>query len=346
VNARAEGERVEPPLNVLLVGGTGFLGRHIAYRFTAAGHRVTTISRGMREAPEGCESIVADRRDRAAIAAALEGRRWDFTVDLAAYDAPDVESLLLVPYAALGRYVLISTGQVYLVTEGAEPPFREEDSARPLIPEPEAGTYAYGNWKYGVGKRRAEGALLTLRASHGVRALILRLPILQGEHDSSLRLWAWIERMLDGGPLLLPDGGKRPTRHLFAGDVAHLLVRIAGTPPPRDITYNLAQPDIPSLRELLERVAKILGKQPEWVEIGWDEMIAAGISPGTLPYTSRWASVLDPARAAAEWGFYGTRTEEYLPRVVRWHLDHRPKSDEFYRERDKERAIAASRASR
>ena len=329
---------------ILLVGGAGFLGRHVARAFRAAGHAVTVISRGRRPAPEGSEALVADRRDVPSLSAVLEGRRWDFTVDLTAFDAEDIEKLLLVPYSALGRYVMISTGQVYLVTESQNFPYREPDSEGRVRPEPEPpGSYDHASWAYGVGKRRAESAVITLRASHGVRAVILRLPILQGEGDGSLRLWGWMERLLDGGPLLMPDGGSRLTRHLWAEDVARALVALAGGPSPREAIYNLAQPDLVSLRELIERVAMILGVTPAFVDVAWSELEAAGLPPDFLPYAGRWASVLDPSRAAAEWGFTPTRLDEYLPRVVRAHLEHRPaESHPGYEHRPREREIAES----
>lgn len=329
------------PSRILLVGGAGFLGRHVARAFRASGHLVTVISRGSRPAPEGCEALIADRREVQSLSAVLEGRRWDFTVDLTAYDAEDIEKLLLVPYSALGRYTMISSGQVYMVTESASFPYREPDSEMRVKPEPDPGTYDHASWSYGVGKRRAESAVTTLRASHGVRAVVLRLPILQGEGDGSLRLWAWMERLLDGGPLLMPDGGARLTRHLWAEDVARALVHLAEGPAPREAIYNLAQPDVVSLRELIERVAMILGVTPSLVDVTLSELEAAGLPPDFVPYAGHWASVLDPSRAAAEWGFTPTRLDEYLPRVVRAHLEHRPAaSHPGYAHRERERSLA------
>ena len=330
-------------LDVLLIGGSGFLGHHVASALRAEGHRVSVMTRGRSGLPEGVEGLSADRADRASLAAALEGRRFDLTVDFLVYDAADVEALLFVPYAALGRYVMISTGQVYLVSEGSKPPFREDDVEGPVRPEPETGEYDRASWRYGTGKRRAERTLLGLRGSHGVRSTILRLPIVQGEGDGSLRLWAYLERMLDGGPLVLPDGGTQTARFVHAGDVGRAIARLA-VDPPRAAVYNLAQPDAIPLRDFLERVAKAAHLEPRFVDAAWAECRAAGLDEAFSPYAGKWRSVLDPSRIATEWGFVAARTEDYLPGVVRWHLERKPASHAGYALRSEELALAGRSA--
>jgi nucleoside-diphosphate-sugar epimerase len=197
-----------------------------------------------------------------------------------------------------------------------------------------------------VGKRRAEQSLRALRASHGVRATILRLPIVQGEGDGTLRLWAWLERMLDGGRVPLPDAGERLTRFVHAGDVGRVLLRLLDGPPPREIAYNLAQPDVLPLREFLERVARAAGVMARFVDLPWDELESAGIARSSLPYAGRWVSVLDPSLAAAELGFACSRVDEYLPGVVRWHLENRPaRSHSGYAQRALELELAARRTT-
>jgi nucleoside-diphosphate-sugar epimerase len=329
-------------MEVLLVGGSGFMGRHVAHALLAAGHAVTVLARGRREAPAGAATLVAERGDPASLAAALENRRFDVTIDFLVYDAVDVERLLLVPYAALGRYFMISSGQVYLVAEGGEPPYREEDAERNVRAEPAAGTRDHNNWIYGLGKRRAEKALMALRGTHGVRGVAMRLPIVQGEGDGSLRLWAYLERMLDGAPLVVPDGGKRLTRYLYAGDLARVLAQLVESPTPRNAAYNLAQPEVVPLREFLERVALAAMLKPQLVDASWEECRAAGLDEEFSPFAGPWTSVLDPSRAAAEWGFLGTRLDDYLPQVVSWHLEHRPEtSHPGYAQRPRERELAA-----
>ncbi|MEO5987584.1 MAG: NAD-dependent epimerase/dehydratase family protein [Candidatus Eisenbacteria bacterium] len=331
-----------PALEVLLLGGSGLLSGAAASAFVAAGHHVTVLTRGERPLPNGVLAITGDRRERSSLAAALKGRRFDFTADFLAFDAADVEMLFHEPYASLGRYAMISTGQVYLVTERAAPPWREAEADRPVIPEPEAGTRAHANWVYGVGKRRAEASLRRLRRSHGVRAVSLRLPVVQGEADHSRRLWAYLERMLDGGPVLLPEGGHEPVRFVYAGDVANALVALAQGEPAETSEYNLAQPDEPTLREFLERVAALAGVAPRFVDVSTAQLEAAGLEPSASPYSGPWCSRPDPARAVHEWGFRARRSDEYLPSVVRAHLQQpRGPSHPGYSQRAEELAQAA-----
>lgn len=331
-------------LSVLLVGGGGFIGSHVSEALRHAGHAVTILSRsgGTRHPDE--RSIAADRRDREALARALDGLRFDLTVDLAAWDDVDVERLLTVPYAALGRIVLISSGQSCLVTT-APAPYREQHAESPLIPEPAPGTADHAQWRYGVGKRRAERALLVLRDSHGVRAVVLRLPVVLGERDVSLRTWAYVERLLDGGPLLVPGGGRQPVRFVDAADVGRAVARIAEQPP-RSSVYHLAQPDVLPLHDVLACMADCVGMSARIVDVAEPELEAAGLDRSCSPWSGRWVSVLDPSLAVAEWGFEAKRLAEYMPRVVRDLLEHRPDASHpgfARRARERELAAAATR---
>src|SRR5204863_5549608 len=108
---------MSPARRVLVLGGSGFVGSHAVRALLAGGWEVTSLSRSGGSPAPGAVSLRADRRDVASLTQALEGERFDATLDCCAYDSADVERLWLVPHAALGRYTLISSGQVYLVTE-------------------------------------------------------------------------------------------------------------------------------------------------------------------------------------------------------------------------------------
>jgi nucleoside-diphosphate-sugar epimerase len=208
------------------------------------------------------------------------------------------------------------------------------------MPEPSPSSPDHREWAYGIGKRRAESAMLALRA-YGVRSVVLRPPVLIGEGDTSLRLWAYLERLVDGGPLLLPDGGASPLRFLHPGDVGRVILGFVESGLPGGPVYNLAQPDLVTLRSIIEAIAAAAGITPRLVDVPLGEIEGSGIARVFSPYSGPWVSVLDPERARSEWGFVGTPMADYLPAVVRWHLANRPTSSHAgYRHRARERELA------
>jgi nucleoside-diphosphate-sugar epimerase len=337
---------MERPGKVLLLGGSGLLSGAALEAFLADGREVTVLTRGERPLParRRLTALKGDRHDAASLAAALQGKSFDFTADFLAYDAADVERLLAVPGFSPGRLVMISSGQVYLVGRDQRPPFREEAAAAPAIPEPEKGTRDWHNWVYGMGKRAAEEALLRLGQRRGLQTLALRLPVVQGEKDweNSRRLWAWLERMKDGGPVLLPDGGETPVRFVYAGDAASALLRLASMPAwPGLPALNLAQPGETPLKEFLEFAAACAGLKPRFVPVTEAQLAAAGLDGSIAPYWGRWCSRPDPAAAFAL-GLTARGPQYYLASVVAAHMSAAGAlSHEGYARRPEEVALAA-----
>src|SRR6185295_9184357 len=103
-------------LSVLVVGGSGLLGGPATRALLARGHEVTVLSRGTRAAPEGATHRVADRSNPSALAGALAERRFDVVLDLLAYDGRDVARLFATTGFEVGHYLMVSSGQVYLVS--------------------------------------------------------------------------------------------------------------------------------------------------------------------------------------------------------------------------------------
>lgn len=331
-------------LRVLVVGGSGLMGAPAVRALLARGHDVSVLTRGTRPTPPGTTTLVADRGDPAALAAALAGRRFDVVLDLLAYDGADVARLFAAPGFAVGHYLFVSTGQVYLVGAERRPPFREPDASLPAMPEPVAGTRDHANWVYGIGKRAAEAAARELQARRGTHATALRLPVVHGAGDPSRRLWAYLQRLRDGGPLLLPEGGEHPVRFVWAEDLGRAVVMLAegGRANAPASAYNLAQPDEPRLRDFVTAAARLLGVTPQLVACTWDDLTAAGLDGSISPFSGPWCSRPDPSLALRDWGFEGTPSSRWLPEVVRAHLaEAAPEPHPGYVHRAAERALAA-----
>jgi nucleoside-diphosphate-sugar epimerase len=309
-------------MKVLILGGTRYLGRLLAWRLVAQGHRVTVFHRGTRTPPfaDRVETLLGDRAV-GALPALLKGRAFDATVDFSAYAPEDVEPLLdTVVRAALGHYVFISTGQVYLVREGCPRPAKESDYDGAVMPRPTREADG-AQWDYGAGKRRCEDLVLRDR----VRATRVRLPMVLGAGDNDRRLESYLWRLLDGGELLLPDGGDAPMRHVYCEDVARALAAMLGDARTYGQAYNLAQDETPTLRAVVEHLAWRVGATPTLVPAPMATMEAAGLAVrGVSPLSTRWMSDLDPSRAKAELGFAHTPLWEYLGRVTAAFLSATP----------------------
>ena len=300
-------------MNVLVIGGNRFMGRGLVWRLLCGGHRVTVLNRGNQPDPFGdrVERIRADRAN-AGFDHALAGRSFDRAVDFAGFTADDARRAVRVLAGQVGHYVFVSTGQVYLVREGCPWPAREIDYAGPVMAQPPSPA-DHDDWEYGIGKRGAEDVLATSPELPSTR---LRIPMVNGELDHKQRVESYVWRLLDGGPLIVPRAGAI-ARHVYSGAVIAAIAGLLEAPPPAGQAYNLAQAEQPTLRELIERIARRAGARAELIELPAETLEEAGVSVrAASPFSSSWMSLLDPARAVAELDFEHPPLDVYLDSII------------------------------
>ena len=330
-------------MHVLVVGGNRFVGYELAWRLLAGGHRLTLFNRGSRSDPFGGR-VERLRGDRTAgdFTRLLAGRRFDAVVDFALFRGEEAAEAVQALQDRVGHYVMISSGQVYLVREPRPSPAREADYEGPPMAVP-AAPADRDEWDYGMGKRAAEDTLARAWASSRFPSTRLRLPMVNGERDYHRRLEAYLWRLLDGGPLILPDGGERPLRHVYGAAVARAIASLRGRRATVGEAYNLAQDETPTARELLAIAAELLGAPPRFVSVPAAEIEAAGLEVAAVsPFSGRWMSFLDPGRARAELGFRHEPLREYLGRIVAAFVAHPPSSPPpALARRAEEKALAA-----
>jgi len=279
----------------LVIGGTRNLGPDLVAALLARGDRVTTLNRGVTPdgLPGSVERLRADRTDRPALSAALAGRAFDLVVDTTLYTAADAEAAIALLDGRAGRYVFWSTGQVYLVRAALAAPFREEDYDGPLLPEPPAGRAAdREQWAYGIEKRGAEDRFRAAHAARGFPYVSLRMPMINSARDHYGRLAAYVHRLLDGGPVVVPDDqGTIALRHVFGDDVVAATLAAAEPAVPAGACLNISQDASLTLE-------------------------ARGLLPACSPWSGRWMSVLDNARSRAVLGIRYTPPATCLPALV------------------------------
>lgn len=293
-------------MRVLVIGGNRFLGIELTARLLARGDRVTLLNRGTRVDPFGdrVERLVCDRASAAFEAVGAD--TWDAVVDFALFDGAQAEATARVLSGRVGHYVMISTGQVYLVRQPVPELATERDYDGPLMPEPSAPGDR-DDWQYGVGKRAAEDVV----AKSGLPATRLRIPMVHGGRDYHRRLESLLWRLLDGGPVLLT----RPLascRHVYGPAVARTIVTALDRGPLWD-AVNLAQEETVTARELVRRFAAQLGVAANVVETTDEALASAGLEPAkACAFNGRWMSVLDPSKAQDALGFWHEPLDVYL----------------------------------
>lgn len=253
-------------MNLLVLGGGQFVGRHIVEAALERGHRVSTFSRGQTNPglfPQA-EKLLGDRR--AGDLEALRGRSWDAVVDVNGYLPREVRQSAELLEDRVGHYLYISTVSVY-----ADPANTAENGPLQQLDLP--GVEEVTGATYGGLKALCEGAVQQVYTG---RATIVRPHLVVGPHDPTGRFTYWPWRAAQGGERLFPGTPEAPIQFIDARDLAafvlHLLESRTGG------VFNGARPPV-RMGELAEALGEVTHHAfvPTWVD--WPFLKAHGVQP-------------------------------------------------------------------
>ncbi len=265
-------------MNLLVLGGTVFLGRHVVGAALARGHQVTLFNRG-RHNPHLFPDVEKLRGDRDGDLAALHGRRFDAVIDLCGYRPEQVLATAKALRDAVDHTTFISSISVY---RGFSPG-RAFDEDAPL---------AEGSDGYGALKARCEEAL-EAELPGGVACV--RPGLIVGPHDPTDRFTYWPRRVARGGEVLAPGRPQRPVQFIDARDLADWCVDLAEQRRP-GVFNAVGSPSTLTMAHLLEACRAVAGSDARFTWIADDELVNARVEPWTeLPL---WIPEKDPAFGA------------------------------------------------
>jgi 2'-hydroxyisoflavone reductase len=256
-------------INVLILGGTQFIGRHIVENLLAAGHQISILNRGQSPdaLPSHVERLRGDRDDAVFGLEALTGRSWDACVDVSGYTPRQVRPSAEKLRASVKRYVFISAVRVY-----GDPDDRPVRETHPRVPPPSESITDVNDETYGPLKVACEEIV---QRSYGDRCTILRPQIVVGPFDPSGRYAYWVRHALQGGEMLAPGDGSDHVQVIDVRDLARFTRMVIES----DLSgsFNLAGP-----RLAWAEFVRILGAENVvWVS---SEIIkAAGLTFVELP---------------------------------------------------------------
>jgi uncharacterized protein YbjT (DUF2867 family) len=246
-------------VKVTVLGATGVVGRTLLPLL--AEHEVTAVSRSERNEP-GARWFVADAATGDGVAEALDGAEVVYYLvhslgsrDFAEQDRAAAETIAHEAASAGVRQI------VYLGGLGAD--------------DPDASPH--------LRSRRETGERL---ASAGVPVTVLRAAMIVGKGSAAFEtILGLVERL----PVMItPSWVSTPTQPIALGDVARYLAGACGNEAAFGEGYDVGGPEVMTYRQMIERIAGLLGRKPRIVEVGL-----------LTPYlSSLWLNLVTPVNAS------------------------------------------------
>jgi UDP-glucose 4-epimerase len=261
---------------VLVTGGLGFIGAHVARRLVDYGADVTVIDSlvpgyggnlfNVDDIRERIHLIVDDVRDAPAIESCVEGRDYIFNLvgqvshtDSMSQPDVDLENNCRAPLAVLeacrrsnraAHVVYSSTRQIYGRPESI--PVDETHPCRPVDVN-------------GIHKWAAEQYHRLYDEVYGIWSSVLRLTNTYGpgvlvKHPRQGFIGWFIRKVVEGGEIEIMGDGTQVRDMNYIDDVVDALLLAAVTPAARGQIYNLGAPTPVSLREIATLLIEIAGR--------------------------------------------------------------------------------------
>ncbi len=286
------------PLNILILGGTGFTGPEQVNYALARGHKVTLFNRNQTRPDMFKGKVDQLIGDLGADASALKDKKFDVVLDNPTTFPFWVRNAAQYLEGNVGHYIFISTMSVY--RDNSVPNKDESDG---LTPMPD-GVDPYTTVREDAGKYY--GALKTFSeqevAKHyGKAYTIVRPGLIVGPLDRSDRFTYWPVRIDRGGEVLSPGTPNDPTQFIDARDLAEFMIRLAE----QKVTgaFNAVGPVMP-IGDVFNGIKTAIGSNATFTWVPADFLTANGVRgwrhmPMWLPPTGATAGFLRRSNAKA-----------------------------------------------
>lgn len=250
--------------NVLLIGGSGFVGSRIAHQLSARGVRVVVPTRRRERAKHlillpTVEAVEADVHDPATLQQLSAGQ--DAVISLVGI----LQSRRGTPYGPDFARVHVELPKKIVKA-------CRHTGVRRIVHISALRSAVDAPSMYLRSKANGEAAICA--AEPEIATTIVRPSIVFGPGDSFLNLFAGLARRAPVLPLASPNARFQP---VYVEDVARVVAETLDNEASFGQSYELCGPTVYTLRQLVEYVCRLIGRRPQII----------GLSPG-LSYFQAW----------------------------------------------------------
>lgn len=282
-------------MNILIIGGSGFIGPFLVSQLQAQGHRMAVFHRGTSQAklPADVEHIVGDRNELRSHRERFQQFKPEIVIDLILSSGRQAHELMETFRGTARRIVAASSIDVYRavgVLHGSEPgelepvPLTEDSPLRTKLETypPERVQFlqrVFGWLDAEYDKIPVEQAVLSDTQLPGT---VLRLPMIYGPGDPLHRLFPILKRIDDGRKAILFSSDMAAWRgpRGYVENVAWALALAACDDRAAGKTYNVAEERDFSELEWAKEIAAHTGWRGEFVLLPKDRLPRHLVQPG------------------------------------------------------------------
>jgi 2'-hydroxyisoflavone reductase len=320
--------RAKRRLRILILGGTRFLGPHMAEYALARGHTLTFFNRGKTN-PGVLPDIERIQGDRNGQLDGLKGRSWDAVIDTSGYVPRHVRLSAELLRPQVPHYLFISTVSVYASFASAN------DERSPVGKLADESIEKVDGETYGPLKALCESAAIAVyRAAH---TTVLRPGLIVRPDDNTDRFTYWPARAARGGQFAAPGSPTDPVQVIDVRDLAAFAIQAVErqavgvfnllSPPGQFTIGDVVDASVTAARKIVDPQPP---PQPVWLPA--DFLAAQKVAPWSdMPV---WApsvgdeagfALVSAARALAA-GLRIRPMTETVTDTLRWHLQ-RPEAE-------------------
>jgi 2'-hydroxyisoflavone reductase len=309
-------------MNILVIGGTLFIGQALVQALLKQGHEVTILHRSSKN-PFGkaVRSLIADRNDANATRDALAGHRFDIVFDNV-YDNTNADQVMATVRACrtFERYIFMSSVAAY--GDGLD--HREDD---PLAPNRHPDRYVRN-------KAMTERALFRAHHKERLPVVTLRPPFIYGPGNPYYREAFFWDRIRANRPVIIPGDGTRLMQFVYIDDLVAACIAAMTVKNAVGHAFNVADPRPVSQTRYVQMLGDAAGTKPQMINVPRVAIERAGGSMSADPMYFGQHLDLVPItmqvhRLRRILGVKPTQLAEGLRATYNWYAKQKPKKVDF-----------------